>query len=252
MIPQSRERKEPPTEEDEEESVESTAVLYTPATHGSLRVAVGSVLGVLIHAVADGIALGTSVESADKSLHVVVILAIVVHKAPTSIGTCTLLMARQLPRRDIEYAVGLFSAAAPLSALVTYGVIQGFAQLFGSGGTVSSRQIGAVLSFSGGTFLYFAIHAVLELAAHEPLGVSDACATENTLNLPHQHHPHDRDHPIHARVTRASAWQVPCFSRLTRWIHVPESMHTTWSFALVVFGSITPRLLQLLLGDHHD
>ncbi|WFD04886.1 hypothetical protein MVES1_000211 [Malassezia vespertilionis] len=204
-------------------------------TRERLFAAVGGILGILIHALADGIAMGASSESDDASLRIVVLLAIVVHKAPASIGTCTLLMSRKLPKVDIRWAVMLFSLMTPIGALVTYSAIQMVLRFTGGSDAITSRDIGAVLSFSGGTFLYVAMHAVIELAV-QPV------ATELRVETS-EHHPHDHDHPIHVRTLE----------------HEPDASSETYavtglarSLGLVILGSITPRLLQLLVGDEHD
>lgn len=204
--------------------------------------ALSSLLGLIIHALADGIALGASVDSPDSSLRIVVVLAIMVHKAPASIGTCTLLMSLQLSRTDIRWAILVFSLATPVGAISTYAAIQFvFRVTGGAEATINARDIGAILSFSGGTFLYVAMHAVLELTAD---------ASEGTHAGGHSHHPLDHDHPIHARTMspapRVSGMRVQMPSQDVSLTH-----RTTHCLSLVVLGSITPRLLQLMLGDSH-
>jgi len=196
-------------------------------------------LGILVHAAADGVAMGSSVESSDVSLRVVVILAILVHKAPASVGICTLLMSRHSSKNQIRFAVLVFAVTTPVFALLTYGILQGLLTATGStGAVIGSREIGAILSFSGGTFLFVAIHAVMELASHP--------ASQHTRTR--EHHPHDDDHPIHAQVeTRLVAPLLPRF--LGEQDTVAHS--STRSLAYVVVGSIVPRLLQLLVGRHH-
>ncbi|WFD44299.1 hypothetical protein MPSI1_002966 [Malassezia psittaci] len=236
---------------DQQQESENDTATYYPAdereSNGWLPssekflAALSGLLGLIIHALADGIALGASIGNQDASLQVVVVLAIMVHKAPASIGTCTLLMSRQLDSKEIRWALFVFSLATPVGALATYSVIQLFFHASGgSEATINVRDVGAILSFSGGTFLYVAMHAVLELTANP----SECPLTE------HSHHPHDSDHPIHAR----------CMSSMARLpsVRIPRSMQplsgqlNAWlSLSLVVLGSITPRLLQLLIGDHH-
>lgn len=212
---------------------------WLPARESLYR-ALSGLLGLLIHALADGIALGASVGSSDTSLRIVVVLAIMVHKAPASIGTCTLLMSRQLRRADVRWAVLVFSITTPIGALVTYGAIALFFRVTGgAGATINARDIGAILSFSGGTFLFVAMHAVLELTA-EP--TPPECAPH--IDHPHAHHPHDQDHPIHAHAPS------PGPAPLDTHRH-SERTNTAFCLFLVVLGSVTPRLLQLVLGDAH-
>lgn len=199
-------------------------------TRANLHDALQSTLGLLIHALADGVAMGASVGSADTSLRIVVVLAIMVHKAPASIGTCTLLMSRQLRRADIRWAVLAFSLATPVGALVTYALIQ-LVFRGTQGSTIQARDIGAILSFSGGTFLYVAMHAVLGLTVH--------ASPKDTAPV---HRPHDQDHPIHARPISLDEHALRAED---------ESIRAPQCLLLVALGSVTPRLLQLLIGDHH-
>ncbi|WFD00196.1 hypothetical protein MYAM1_002943 [Malassezia yamatoensis] len=239
-----------PSDDQQQESDNETATYYPtderessgwlPSSEKFLA-ALSGLLGLLIHALADGIALGASIGNEDASLQVVVVMAIMVHKAPASIGTCTLLMSRQLDSREIRWALFVFSLATPVGALATYTAIQLF--VHASGGweaTINTRDVGAILSFSGGTFLYVAMHAVLELTA-----------SPSESSLPeHSHHPHDSDHPIHARCMSSMA-RLPSL-RIPRSMQPLSGQLNTWiSLFLVVLGSITPRFLQLLIGDHH-
>ena len=215
------------------------------------RSVIGGLLGVLVHAGADGVAMGSSVESSDVSLRVVVILAIMVHKAPASIGICTLLMARQLPKSQIRLAVLVFAVTTPIFAFLTYGILQALLSATGTKpGFIGTRDIGAILSFSGGTFLYVSIHAVMELAS--------PAANLHALSNQRVHHPHDHDHPIHAHATEArrlSGTSPPLPSFLQE--HPTDESerllsHSAWSLVLVVLGSVVPRLLQLVVGHDHD
>ncbi|WFD32638.1 hypothetical protein MSPP1_003687 [Malassezia sp. CBS 17886] len=218
---------------------------------GGLGGAASGILGLLVHAMADGVAMGTSAQSTDMSLRIVVVLAITVHKAPSSIGLCTLLMARQMQREDIRRAILLFSLTTPLSALLTYTLVFAFIDATGrnadGGLSIDSRSIGAILSFSGGTFLYVAMRAVLELAATTDTAVCVAPWPSESVH-PHAHHPLDHDHPIHARTVNAPASSgrvLPVRPRAENRLNTPLCLF------LVVLGSVTPRLLQLLVGDEH-
>ncbi|WP_424585871.1 hypothetical protein, partial [Acinetobacter baumannii] len=68
-------------------------------------------------------------------------------------------MARQFSTRAIRMGILIFSVATPLSALVSFFIIRPFlpgSDDDGSHGSNTSRNIGAVLTFSGGTFLFVA------------------------------------------------------------------------------------------------
>ncbi|EPQ29086.1 uncharacterized protein PFL1_03375 [Pseudozyma flocculosa PF-1] len=193
----------------------------------SFRQMLTTLVGLLIHAFADGIAMGASAGSGDSSLTLIVFFAIMVHKAPASFGLCTLLISQRLSRADIRKGVALFSLAAPLGAVTTYVLIS---LLFGgsTGGGIDSKHIGIALLFSGGTFLFVAMHAVLELAGPdadlEPVsdGTGDTEAQRNGTD----------DAVVEREV----------LGKLVR-------------MGLVILGAWTPRLLQKVAaglgGGHH-
>ncbi|WFD21053.1 hypothetical protein MCAP1_003309 [Malassezia caprae] len=239
----------PPADEEEMRGESESAGPTTwdpptrPSSPSTLRQVLGSLLGILVHMAADGVAMGSSVESKNRSLRFVILLAVMVHKAPASIGICTLLMSRQLRRAEIRWIVLLFSLTTPVFALLTYGVLH--LLLPTTGDPIDTRKIGAILSFSGGTFLYVAIHAVTELASP----AADAHVND------HVHHPHDHDHPIHAQAgeTAPLSATTSSISRLFRGTPERETRAGLPPFGLlyVVLGSVVPRLLQLLVGDVH-
>ena len=106
-----------------------------------LRAAFASIAGLVIHAAADGIAMGASAGSGDESLKLIILFAIMIHKAvsqssftppswtrsadhvtslllqPASFGLCTLLMGRRLQKSDIYKAILVFSLSTPVGAL---------------------------------------------------------------------------------------------------------------------------------------
>lgn len=87
-------------------------------------------LGLIIHAMADGIALGASSLTENSGLGLVVFLAVIIHKGPTALGLTTTLMTLKLNRQQIQTRLLLFSASAPAGALLTYGIVN----LFGGRG----------------------------------------------------------------------------------------------------------------------
>lgn len=107
--------------------------------------------GLVIHAAADGIALGAS--SSDAGLSFIIFLAIMVHKAPASFGLTSVLLKQGLSSRAARAHLLVFSMAAPVGALATFL----FVHLTGSGSgdtTTTHWRTGMLLLFSGGTFLY--------------------------------------------------------------------------------------------------
>ncbi|KAJ5666748.1 hypothetical protein N7462_011157 [Penicillium macrosclerotiorum] len=115
--------------------------------------------GLVIHAAADGIALGAS--SSDTGLSFIIFLAIMVHKAPASFGLTSILLKQGLSSRTARAHLLVFSLAAPVGALATFL----FAHMVGSSGgdeAGSQWRTGMLLLFSGGTFLYVAMHTMQE------------------------------------------------------------------------------------------
>ncbi|KAI9789974.1 MAG: hypothetical protein M1835_001287 [Candelina submexicana] len=109
--------------------------------------------GLVIHAAADGIALGASSSTADERLGFVIFLAIMVHKAPAAFGLTSVLLKQGLSKRVIRGHLVIFSLAAPLGALATWTVVHllGKGTMGGSEGT--KFWTGVLLLFSAGTFL---------------------------------------------------------------------------------------------------
>ncbi|PWN47268.1 Zinc/iron permease [Violaceomyces palustris] len=130
--------------------------------------ALTSIVGLVIHAAADGIAMGASAGSGDRKLTWIVFIAIMVHKAPASFGLCTLLMAQRLHRGNIRKAIAVFSLSTPVGAIITFlflSTVLGSDPSSDEGAAIEPRHIGTALSFSGGTFLFVAMHAITELAS---------------------------------------------------------------------------------------
>lgn len=123
-------------------------------------------VGLVIHAAADGVALGAS-SSSTSNLSFVIFLALMIHKAPAAFGLTSVLLKQGLSKRVARTHLIVFSLAAPVGALLTWGA----AHLLGSGSSVlgdSSKAdfaTGALLLFSGGTFLYVAMHAMQEASS---------------------------------------------------------------------------------------
>ncbi|ESK95787.1 zinc transporter zip9-like [Moniliophthora roreri MCA 2997] len=108
-------------------------------------------LGLVIHSLADGLALGVSFASgATSTLSAIVFLAIIIHKLPTSLALTTSLLATSLPRPDCKKHLAAFSVSTPVASVVTYSFIEFF------GGKGNAEWTGTALLLSGGTFLYVA------------------------------------------------------------------------------------------------
>lgn len=118
-------------------------------------------VGLIVHAAADGIALGAS--ATHPQLSMVVFLAIMLHKAPASFALTSMLLASGLSHTTIRKHLLLFSLAAPVGSILTF-----LALYFFSSASTSRASLeywtGVLLVFSGGTFLYVAMHALQEVS----------------------------------------------------------------------------------------
>ncbi|KAI6858882.1 Zinc/iron permease [Hortaea werneckii] len=149
------------------------------ATHPHHRPS-STTLGLVIHAAADGIALGASSTSTttsnSRNLNLIIFLALLLHKTPAAFGLTTTLLKQGLSKRRARGHLLLFSLAAPVGAVVTW-FAAGFLGIGGGDGEGGREfSVGVLLLFSAGTFLYVAMHAMQESsasAASEGLGEGD-------------------------------------------------------------------------------
>ena len=125
-----------------------------PAKAGS-RNSFSTTLGLVIHAAADGIALGAS--STIPSISFIIFFAIMIHKAPAAFGLTSVLLKQGLGKRRARAHLVAFSLAAPTGAIITWALVR----LLGGGGEAEGTEgaetmkfwTGVILLFSGGTFL---------------------------------------------------------------------------------------------------
>uniref|UniRef100_A0A667XGQ4 Zinc transporter ZIP9 n=1 Tax=Myripristis murdjan TaxID=586833 RepID=A0A667XGQ4_9TELE len=118
---------------------------------GSSCTSITTTLGLQFHSAADGIALGAAMATPEKTAHVMVFFAVILHKAPTAFGLVSFLMHAGLGRKCIQVHLLCFSAVAPLFAICTYGEASG----------LGFSLTGLGMLFSAGTFLYVATVHVL-------------------------------------------------------------------------------------------
>jgi len=122
---------------------------------------ISATLGLIVHAAADGIALGAASASNQTSLELIVFLAIMLHKAPSAFGLSTYLLHEGYPRKMIRQHLLAFSLSAPISAIITRCIL--------NTGTLEDpfsmrKWTGILLLFSAGTFLYVAtVHILPEI-----------------------------------------------------------------------------------------
>ncbi|KEF59990.1 uncharacterized protein A1O9_04838 [Exophiala aquamarina CBS 119918] len=118
-------------------------------------------IGLVIHAAADGIALGASSTATNSGLSLVIFFAIMIHKAPAAFGLTSVLVKQGLSKRAARGHLVLFSLAAPTGAIVTWLL----ASILGGASANHSPETtkwwtGMLLLFSAGTFLYVAMHSM--------------------------------------------------------------------------------------------
>jgi zinc transporter 9 len=126
--------------------------LLEPSSSPRQRSGFATTTGLVIHAAADGIALGAS--SSNTNLSFIIFFAIMVHKAPASFGLTSVLLKQGLSSRAIRGHLLIFSLAAPVGALATWFIAHTLrANHTGDESGVRWRT-GMLLLFSAGTFLY--------------------------------------------------------------------------------------------------
>lgn len=114
-------------------------------------------IGLVVHAAADGLALGAASASDHPSLQIIVFLAIMLHKAPASFGLVTYLLTKGIQHSKIKKHLAIFALAAPITAMLSY-LFLSHAMDAIPGGT------GTAMLFSAGTFLYVAtVHVLPEV-----------------------------------------------------------------------------------------
>lgn len=136
------------------------------ADEGLSATAAGSAttIGLVIHAAADGIALAASSFIAEKSVGLVVFLAVMIHKAPAAFGLTSVLLKQGLTKRQARAHLVVFSLAAPVGALATWVLVNVLAGGRIEGGQTTQFWTGLLLLFSGGTFL--CVYLFVALLAH--------------------------------------------------------------------------------------
>ncbi|KAH7348932.1 ZIP metal ion transporter-like protein [Rhexocercosporidium sp. MPI-PUGE-AT-0058] len=145
----------PTADSDSESFLQSLAP--TPKQTRSLA----TTTGLVIHAAADGIAMGASATSSNTKLGFIIFIAIMIHKAPAAFGLTSVLLKQGLSKRAARGHLIIFSLAAPVGALGTWVLVS----ILGGDHMEGERGqwwTGMLLLFSAGTFLYVAMHAMQE------------------------------------------------------------------------------------------
>lgn len=127
-------------------------------------------LGLVVHAAADGIAMGAAVTMSTAHLTMIVFVAIMLHKAPAAFGLVSFLLHEGFDRPRIRKHLFIFAAAAPIGAIVTYlGLNQQSMEKLHD-----THTTGIAMLFSAGTFLYVAtVHVLPEIANRQTRHTQD-------------------------------------------------------------------------------
>uniref|UniRef100_A0A671E8U7 Zinc transporter ZIP9 n=1 Tax=Rhinolophus ferrumequinum TaxID=59479 RepID=A0A671E8U7_RHIFE len=144
-------------------------ILEDPETARPTSSKITTTLGLVVHAAADGVALGAAASTSQTSVQLIVFVAIMLHKAPAAFGLVSFLMHAGLERNRIRKHLLVFALAAPVMSMVTF-----------LGLSKSSKEAlsevnatGVAMLFSAGTFLYVAtVHVLPEVGgmghSHKP------------------------------------------------------------------------------------
>ncbi|KAK7104237.1 zinc transporter ZIP9-like [Littorina saxatilis] len=118
-------------------------------------------LGLVVHAAADGVAMGAAITMSETHITMIVFLAIMLHKAPAAFGLVSFLLHENFDRSRIRKHLLCFSVAAPLLTVLTYfGLSQKSTESLSD-----MHTTGIAMLFSAGTFLYVAtVHVLPEIS----------------------------------------------------------------------------------------
>ena len=116
-------------------------------------------LGLVVHAAADGLAVGASVSSSTET-GLIVFLAIMIHKGPAAFGLSSFLKHIKLEESKSRFYLVLFALSSPIFAILTFFILKDTS-------LATDDNIGLALLFSAGTFIYVATVDVLpEVHSH--------------------------------------------------------------------------------------
>lgn len=118
------------------------------------------VVGLSIHALTDGLAIGAAVLTESLVLTISVFLGVLVHKVPAAFSVGLFSMHERGERSASIRDVLMFSLATPVMILLTFYLL----------GDLSNQFFGLAILFSGGTFLYVATVDVLPEVHHTATG----------------------------------------------------------------------------------
>ncbi len=117
-------------------------------------------VGLMVHATADGLAVGASVSSSTET-GLIVFVAIMLHKGPAAFGLSSFLKHIQTDDTKSKLYLFLFALSSPIVAVLSFFALKDTS-------FATDDNIGLALMFSAGTFIYVATVDVLpEVHSHE-------------------------------------------------------------------------------------
>uniref|UniRef100_A0A1I7U290 Zinc transporter ZIP9 n=1 Tax=Caenorhabditis tropicalis TaxID=1561998 RepID=A0A1I7U290_9PELO len=150
---------------------------------GRSRIGISATIGLVVHAAADGVALGSASVINKSDVQLIVFVAIMLHKAPAAFGLVSFLLMESIDRRAIRKHLVVFSAAAPVAAIVTFIIIMHMGESMRS-----ESSTGVLMLFSAGTFLYVAtVHVLPELANNKQTEYSLVVDATSPSSIGHSH-----------------------------------------------------------------
>jgi zinc transporter 9 len=171
-------------------------------------------IGLALHSVADGASMFLSDKTnSAQGLGLLIFLAILLHKAPASIGFGTFLYHEGLRNCAVVKHLLAFTISCPLVAIITYFGLLGMDVEGNEKGLMF--WVGILLLISAGSFLYVAtIHILPEVF----------CNTD--VHRPHTHHHLPEDH-VHDDQ------------------HYPKAIE----LVVIIMGLYTPFIITSIFGD---
>ena len=135
----------------EEHHDHSGGHVHHPAASEGKQLATTVVIGLTIHAIADGMAIGAGLATGSHVLTGSLVMTLLMHKVPAAFSLTLFSQHAHGNRRRTWIDLVVFSLATPLAVLGTWAVL----------GRLSDQVLGIVLLFSAGTFIYVATIDVL-------------------------------------------------------------------------------------------
>lgn len=146
-----------------------------------------AIAGLIVHCVADGIAMGSAFVSGSTSTTLILGAAMVLHKAPMAFGLSSYLISCKWTWQRSQETIVWFSAAAPLSTMATYILLSMFR------GALGEKGVALAMLFSGGTFLFAATQHILpgvlsrRLSRDDWIALSIGSVLPIVMSLGHHH-----------------------------------------------------------------